>query len=140
MQYSKPGPYYQLRLERGEEIIATILEFVKKHRIKSAALIGLGAAENLVLGCYNLKQKQYRRRRFRKEHEVAALVGNIAWDQNQPICHIHAVISNKRLVTYSGHLFEAEVAATCEISILPGQKPIGRRLDPRTGLKLLELG
>ncbi|MEO0080250.1 MAG: PPC domain-containing DNA-binding protein [candidate division WOR-3 bacterium] len=139
MRVQKVGSYYQLRLERGEEVMATLLDFVRKRRIRSGLVLGLGAAEELVLGCYDLKHKKYLKRRFRAEHEIAALVGNIAWDETEPICHIHAVIGNRQFATYSGHLFEARVAATCEVSILPGQKRLSRSLDPSTGLRFLRL-
>jgi len=139
MRARRNGPYYQLRLERGEEIIGTLSEFVRKRRIGSAAIVGLGAGEKLVLGCYDLKRHRYLRRRFRGEHEIAALVGNVAWAEGEPVCHVHAVISNVRLVTYSGHLLAGRVAATCEVAVLPGAGKLERRLEPDTGLRLLVL-
>jgi len=139
MRWRKNGPYYQLRLERGEEIIPTITEFVQARRLKSGWLTGLGAGTDLELGSYNLKKKKYHRRLFKGEYEICSLVGNIAYDDKTPIQHIHAVISNERLTTYSGHLFGGRVAATCEIAILPGTEKLIRRLEPDSGLKLLQL-
>jgi len=139
MRWQKNGPFYQLRLERGEEILTTLTEFVHCRRLKSGVLFGLGAAENLRLGYYNLKQKRYLLRRFQGEYELGSLVGNIAWVEREPVIHIHAVISNQRLTTYSGHLFAATVAATCEIAIITGGKKVQRRLEPVSGLKLLAL-
>jgi predicted DNA-binding protein with PD1-like motif len=139
MTWFKNGPYYQLRLMKGEEVHAVLAAFVKGRRLKSGALIGLGAVEGIELGYYNLHRRQYVRRRFRGEHELAALVGNISSDGKEPVCHVHAVISDKRCVTFSGHLFRAVVAATCEVSILPGARRLVRRVEPDTGLKLLQL-
>jgi|UniRef100_A0A7V3PTM9 predicted DNA-binding protein with PD1-like motif len=139
MRYQKNGSYYQLRLERGEEIIPTLSNFIQDHRLKSGILLGLGAGTDLKLGCYNLKKRTYHQRHFKGEYEICSLVGNIAWADNEPILHIHAVISNERLTTYSGHLFAGKVAATCEIAILPGIKKLKRELEPDSGLKLLQL-
>lgn len=139
MRWKKNGPYYQLRLERGEEIIQTLTQFVQSRRLKSGTLTGLGAGTDLELGCYNLKKKKYHRRLFKGEYEICSLVGNIAWDDKTPILHIHLVISNERLTTYSGHLFAGRVAATCEIAIFPGTVKLIRRLEPDSGLKLLQL-
>ncbi|MGC8798040.1 MAG: PPC domain-containing DNA-binding protein [candidate division WOR-3 bacterium] len=139
MKYRKNGSYYQLRLERGEEIIPTLTTFVRECRIKSGVLFGLGAGTDLELGCYNLKKQAYHRRRFPGEYEICSLVGNIAWVDNEPVLHIHTVISNERLTTWSGHLFAGRVAATCEIAVLPGVRKLLRQLEPDSGLKLLQL-
>lgn len=139
MKWTKNGPYYQLRLMKGEEIQATLAAFVKRRRLKSGAVFGLGAAEDVELGYFHLHRRQYAKRRFRGECEVAALVGNIAWAEGEPVCHLHAVISDRRCAAYAGHLFRGTVAATCEITILPGARRLARRLEPDSGLKLLQL-
>jgi len=137
--WRRNGPYFQLRLMKGEEIQAALAAFVKARRLKSGALIGLGAAEQIELGYYNRHRREYVRRRFRGEHEIAALVGNVAWDGKEPVCHVHAVISDRKCAAFAGHLFRAKVAATCEVSILPGTRRLSRRVEPATGLKLLQL-
>ncbi|MEO0073370.1 MAG: PPC domain-containing DNA-binding protein [candidate division WOR-3 bacterium] len=139
MKWRRNGGYYQLRLMRGEDVLEEITGFVKSRRLKSGVLIGLGAASDIELGYYDLHRRQYRKRRFRGEHEIAALVGNIAWDGREPICHIHAVISDRNCLASAGHLFGATVAATCEISLIPGRAKLIRCLEPDTGLKLLQL-
>ena len=79
MRYIKNGPYYQLKLEPGDEIVATLVAFLRRHRIKSSFLTAIGAAEDVVLGCFDPKKKGYHRRTFPGDHEVAALVGNTGW-------------------------------------------------------------
>ncbi len=139
MKWVKNKDFYQLRLSRNEEIIGTLIEFVKKKRIKSGLILGLGAGSKFVLGYYDLNHRVYRRRQFRGEYEICSLVGNIAWENDEPICHIHILISNQRFLTFGGHLFSGKTAATCEIVILPGAKKLTRRLESATGLKLLQL-
>jgi uncharacterized protein len=139
MKAVKNGAYWQLKLEPGDEIVATLGTFLKRHRIKSGFLTGIGAAENIVLGCFDPKTRSYHKRAFRGDHEVAALVGNTAWTGKDPISHIHAVISTPRLTTYAGHLFQGTVTVTCEVALVPGTKKLAREVDPRCGLKLLSL-
>lgn len=139
MRWVKNGNFYQLRLLTGEEIVTSLIDFVQKIRIKSGVIWGLGAGKEIVLGWYDLKDKVYHRRRFRGEYEICALMGNIAWEDQKTICHIHTVISNRRFGTYGGHLFDGKVGATCEITILPGRKRLWRALAPDAGLKLLKL-
>jgi len=133
------GPYWQLRLMPGEEIMATLVGFVRRQRIKSGFLTGIGAAEDIMLGCFDPKTRAYHKRVFRGDHEVAALVGNVAWVGKDPVCHIHAVISTPRLVTFAGHLFSGTVTVTLEVALVPGTRRLGRKPDPLSGLNLLEL-
>ncbi len=139
MRWIKNSNFYQLRLERDEEILTTLVEFVRKKKIKSGLIFGLGAGRDFVLGYYHLEKKVYHRRRLRAEYEICSLVGNIAWDKDEPVCHIHAVLSNQKMATAGGHLFAGRVAATCEIAIIPGTGLVRRELEPDTGLKLLQL-
>jgi predicted DNA-binding protein with PD1-like motif len=139
MRAVRNGAYWQLRLMPGEEIIATLAEFVRSRRIKSGFLTAIGAAEDITLGCFDPKKRVYHKRTFRGDCEVAALVGNVAWDGRNPLCHIHAVISTPRLTTFAGHLFSGKVTVTLEVALVPGARRLTRRPDPFSGLKLLHL-
>ena len=139
MKAVRNGWYWQLRLMPGEEIVAELTRFVRRHRIKSGCLTGLGAAENVVLGCFNPRTKTYHRRTFRGDNEVAAIVGNVGWLNREPACHIHAVISRPDLTTFAGHLFAGIVTVTLEVAILPGKRRLARKPDPLSGLNLLVL-
>jgi hypothetical protein len=139
MRAVRNGAYYQLRLMPGEEIISTLADFVGRKRIKSGFLTAIGAAEDITLGCFDPKTRAYHKRTFKGDHEVAALVGNVAWDGRNPLCHIHAVISTPRLTTYAGHLFSGKVTVTLEVALVPGARRLGRRPDSFSGLKLLHL-
>ncbi len=131
------GPAFILRLECDEEVIETLRAFVRSHRIGSGFFTGLGAARDITLGYFDPKRRSYRRRTFKSDCEIAALVGNVAWNGREPICHTHAVISNRQLQAFAGHLFSARVTVTCEISLVPGRVRVRRGTDPATGLKLL---
>ena len=139
MNAVKNGPYWQLRLMPGEEIQATLAGFVRSRRIKSGFLTGIGAAEKITLGCFDPKSRAYHKRLFRGDHEVAALVGNVAWVKTDPVCNIHAVISTPRMVTHAGHLFSGTVTVTLEVALVPGTRRLARKPDPLSGLNLLSL-
>jgi hypothetical protein len=139
MKAIRNGAYYQLRLMPGEEIVETLAGFVGSHRIKSGFLTGIGAAEDIVLGCFDPKTKTYHKRTFEGDNEVAAVVGNVAWLKQAPACHIHAVISRPNLTTFAGHLFSGTVTVTLEVALVPGTRRLQRKPDPFSGLNLLEL-
>jgi hypothetical protein len=139
MKAVRNGAYWQLRLMPGEEIVETLAGFVRSKRIKSGLLTAIGAAEDITLGCFNPKTRAYHKRTFEGDCEVAALIGNVAWDGRNPLCHVHAVISTPRLATFAGHLFSGKVTVTLEVALLPGTRRLSRRPDPFSGLKLLHL-
>ena len=139
MKALRNGSYWQLRLMPGEEIVETLAGFVRRRRIKSGFLTGIGAAENITLGCFDLQTKTYRKRLFKGDHEVAAVVGNVAWVGRNPVCHVHMVISTPRLATYAGHLFSGMVTVTLEVALVPGTRRLARKPDPLSGLNLLAL-
>lgn len=140
MKAVKNGSYWLLKLEPGEEVITTLTQFLRQNRVRSGLVTGIGAAKNIVLGWFDPTGRTYRQRRFRGDYELAALVGNTAWAGPDPVAHIHAVIAGPKLTCYAGHLFAAEVTVTAELTLVTGTKRIYRALDPRSGLKLLDLG
>jgi predicted DNA-binding protein with PD1-like motif len=139
MKAVRNGWYYQLRLMPGEEIVESLVGFVRRRRIKSGVLTAIGAAEDITLGCFDPKTRAYHKRAFKGDHEVAAMVGNVAWVGKNPVCHLHAVISAPRLATFAGHLFCGTVTVTLEVALVPGTRRLTRKLDPLSGLNLLAL-
>ena len=139
MKAVRNGSYWQLRLMPGEEIVETLAGFVRRQHIKSGFLTGIGAAEDVTLGCFSPKARAYHKRTFKGDCEVAALGGNVAWDGRNPLCHIHAVISTPRFTTYVGHLFSGTVTVTLEVALVPGTRRLARKPDPLSGLNLLVL-
>ena len=139
MKYVRTGGFYQLRLAKGEDILEALVGFVRRHDIKSGFFTGIGAAEDVVLGLYEPKKKVYVKRTFKGDCEIANIVGNVAWDGKDPICHTHATISTPKLVAFAGHLFAGRVSVTCEVALVPGTRRLRRALEPAIGLKLLQL-
>jgi predicted DNA-binding protein with PD1-like motif len=139
MQIKNCGEGYLVRLEIGEAVIASLTDFVRRKRIKSGWLLGLGAVDNAVLGVYDLKRRKYDKRTFKPIHELINLTGDISWLDKDPALHVHAVIADHALKTSGGHLFEARCAITVEVMLTPWTKKALRKSDAITGLNLLAL-
>ena len=139
MQTRDCGSGYLIRLEIGEEIIAAVTAFVRRKRIKSGWLLGLGAVDNAVLGVYDLKRREYDKRTFKPIHELINLTGDISWLGKDPVLHVHAVIADNALKTSGGHLFAARCAITVEAMLTPWTRKATRKPDAVTGLNLLSL-
>ena len=140
MYCKKTGNYYVLRFEIGEEIVSTLKNFVKKENIHLGTVTGIGAADKIKLGLYNVKGQQYQSKEFTGEHEIASLSGNITSMDDEPYLHLHITISDKDFNAYAGHLDSAIVSATCEIFIHVFEGRIDRKKEEKTGLNVLNIG
>ncbi len=139
MQYRKVENGYFLRLEKGEEVLGSIVQFAAKTNIGSGAFFGLGAINNIELGYYDLETRKYEKGKFKEDMEVGNITGNITFLDGKPFVHIHVTVSGKDLKVHTGHLFFAEVALTLEIFVFASQTKIGRKMNTVVGLNLLDL-
>lgn len=139
MQYRKTDHGYLIRLEKGEEIIATLTRVCQDNGIHAGYLHGLGAALWAELGYYDLDKQEYQFKKVDGLAEIVALNGNVALKDGQPFLHIHAVLADQNLQTFGGHLKEAATGGTCEVYISAFDFDIHRELDEATGLSLLNL-
>lgn len=131
---------YAVKIERGEEIIATLSEFAARVGIRAGALSGLGAAGDLELGYFVRPTKQYVRRTFDREYEIGALIGNFSELEGRPYPHCHVVIGGDDFVAYTGHLFRGVVTVTCEVQIVTDPGVLRRVTRPDLGFNPLSLG
>lgn len=139
MQYRKVETGYFLRLEKGEEVLSSIVQFAAKENIGSGAFFGLGAINNIELGYYDLKTRKYEKGKFAEDMEVGNITGNISHLDGKPFIHTHVTVSGKDLKAYTGHLFSAAVALTLEIFVFTASAKIERKMDAVIGLNLLDL-
>jgi hypothetical protein len=139
MEYKKTKFGYFIRLQRGEEIIASLTSLAEKEKLQSGFLFGLGAVANPKLGYYDLKTKEYQSETFEGEFEIVNLTGNISQFEGKPLIHAHMTISDEDCRAFGGHLFSAQIHATGEITILDFSLAVSRKLDAEIGLKLLDL-
>ena len=138
MEYRKFGKRYVVRIDRGEEVIAKLKELCEKEEISLASIEGLGAADHVVVGLYNVEKKEYKQRVFDEEMEITSIIGNITLQGKKVYQHIHITVCNADLQAFGGHLTECRISGTCELflTVLDGQ--VGRKYDDVTGLNLFD--
>ncbi|MEO0206135.1 MAG: PPC domain-containing DNA-binding protein [candidate division WOR-3 bacterium] len=139
MHLKKLKNYYVLRLQKGEEIVQTLTDFVKKTNLKGGFLYGLGVGKMLTLGYFDAHNKSYIKKQFKGDYEFTSFLGNISYFEKQPVIHIHVTITDKRFNASGGHLFSGYVPATLEIMVFPVDKKLVRKKDVDTGLNLLKI-
>jgi len=123
---------HALKIERGEEIIATLGEFAARAGVRAGALSGIGVAADL--------EREYVRRVFDQDHEIVGLMGNISEFEGRPYPHCHIVISGPDFIAYAGHLFRGRVTVTCEIQIVTDPGVLRRLPSPELGINEMSLG
>lgn len=135
------GSNYLVRLERGEQLMDALTKFVRAQNVPGAWLSGLGAAQWVELGYYDLATKQYRWQTFDTLLEILGLQGNVAWQKGEPAIHLHGTFSNRQYHVVGGHVKDLQVGGTCELFIQPigPEHTLARSFDEQTGLNLLDL-
>jgi predicted DNA-binding protein with PD1-like motif len=129
---------YLLRIEPNEEVFETLSKFVERNKIRSGFFYGIGACKECEIGRYNEQKKAYDWFKFKKQLEIASLIGNLASKENHLYFHIHASLGDKNLKTISGHLKKIIVFPTCEIIFFAFSKKIERKYNRLTNLYLIE--
>lgn len=138
MKSIKSTNLHLLVLEKGEEIVKSLIEHCQSNNINSAWISGLGALSQASLALYQLDSKSYSKTKIEGDFELLMLNGNIGQLENKTMAHLHAVISDKEMHSLGGHLDSAVVAATCEIKLELLPFDIQRKFSEEIGLNLIQ--
>lgn len=139
MRYFVFGPTYIIRLDDGENIIESLRSLCEQDKITAGFLNGLGAVREAELGWFDREAKDYRTVHIQEPCEIVSLTGNVSVLDGQPFLHCHIALADGAFGVRGGHLREAVVSATCEITLTRFFDEIGRRRDEATGVYLLDL-
>ena len=139
MEYERFEQHDVLRLDPGEEVMATLLDFVRRENIEGAYFLAFGGFSSVHLRYFDVESKQFRPHDVDQQVEVVSLLGNVARGDVGPIVHVHVAVSDAQARTYSGHLAEGVVRPTLEVFLTRLEGRIRRVTDPSTGLELLAL-
>jgi len=120
---------------KGQLLVSTLTKDLTDLGMKGGLISGLGALIHVELGYYHLEHKEYLRKTFSEmDYELISLTGNLSLKDGSPYVHVHAALGDNQFRVFGGHLFEAEVAVTAEVTIVPlGKMPV-REMDARLGL------
>ena len=137
MEYRRFQDTYVIRMDRGEEIVASLTAFCEREGVKLASVEALGAADHAVIGLYDVGAKQYHRHTFDEPMEITSLVGSVSTKEGEPYLHLHINLCRADMRVIGGHLNECRVSATCEMFVRRLDGIVERRLDEDvTGLNL----
>jgi predicted DNA-binding protein with PD1-like motif len=126
-----------LALKIGENLFEAITRCAQDAKLESASISGLGALDDVTIAYYNMETKTYQTKLFTGMFELVSLNGNIAVLDGQYFTHIHAAIGDDQYQVFGGHIMDATVGPSAEITVIPLCSEIHRKYDERTGLKIM---
>jgi predicted DNA-binding protein with PD1-like motif len=127
-----------LRLDVGDEIIASLLKFAREEGIRSGTLSGIGALGGLKYGYFDINDKEYKVAEESISLEIVNLAGNIGRINGEPIVHAHIALGFPDMTLRGGHLVEGFISITGEIFIRTFDADITRAQENKFGLKLIQ--
>ena len=138
MEYRKFGDTYVVRIDRGEEILASLTALCRKEDIRLAQVDALGAVDHAIVSVYDVPTKTFFRKEFNEAMEISNLCGTVSRKDGEVYIHLHATLCDTNLAAHGGHANELRVSATCEMVVrtIPGE--VGRQLDENIGLNLFK--
>ena len=133
----KTGRVVRFRLAKGSDLLGGITDFCAKNKIRCGTLQAVGATSRTVMGYYNQARRKYVQKTFRGEMEILALAGNVSIKDGKPFPHVHAMMSDTKLLAWGGHLFPGTIVFAAEVCVTELKGPARVRVpDPQTGLML----
>lgn len=141
MKFRFDGFNWLVRFDKGEKLVEGLSRLAKEENVKGAWIVGLGAAQSAELGFYDLEAQEYEWKKFDQLMEITSLQGNVAWQDDEPVLHIHGTFADKSMQAVGGHVKELIVGGTCEVLLHRWYEQDGlrRSADNHTKLKTLDL-
>ena len=135
---TKGGRTIAVVFDPGDEVMKGLEGVARDEELGGAHFTAIGALRSVTLGFFDLGRRDYRIV-VDEQCEVVSLVGNVALNGDAPKIHAHAVVGLSDGATRGGHLLEGWVQPTLEVVIVETPRHLQRKLDPATGLPLLDL-
>ena len=138
MEYRNFNGTYYVRLDRGEEIISSLMDICRKEEIKSATYNGIGGCMSAAIQTFIPETGDFETENIEGMLELLSIMGNIVTDDDgNYFHHTHAVYSYKEDGEHKmigGHMKSTTVLYTAEIELRPVTGgSISRKFDPETG-------
>jgi predicted DNA-binding protein with PD1-like motif len=125
------------RVKPGQELLEGIASYCHEQEISSGVVIGIiGSVEIARLNFLKALPGKYDSVDYHGPLEIVCAQGSIALKDNMPIIHIHIQLSGQDICS-GGHLVQATVFSTAEVTIGELDYQLQRQTDNYTGLNEL---
>lgn len=138
MEYRQFDHSYVVRVDPGEEVVASLRTLCDTENIRLAEITGIGAVNLVEIGVFNVNTKEYNTRVYEGMYEITSLVGNATRKDGEVYLHLHINFGDPEGNARGGHLVRTVVSATSEIIVRAIDGEVGRRMSEEIGLNLLQ--
>ena len=126
------------KLERGEDLLDSLVALAKKYELVSGFFSAIGALSEASIGFF--EKGKYKSIRIESNLEVVSCIGNISYREGEVTAHAHIVVGDREGKAFGGHVLKGcVVSVTCEIFLVEINRRINRTEDKATGIFLLDL-
>jgi len=125
------------RVKPGQELLGAIARYCHEHSISSGVVLGIiGSLRSARLNFLMELPGKYESVDYAGPLEIVCAQGSVALKDDSPIIHIHIQLSGQDTCR-GGHLAEAAVFSTAEVTIGELDYQLHRQPDSFTGLNEL---
>jgi len=129
-----------MRLDSGDDIVASVTSVCEKEGIRSALVGGIGACRKASVSHFDTVKKEYHETIAKGMLEIVSLSGNVSMLEGKPLAHLHIALGKPDFSVVAGHLGASEVNPTCEITLFVNDISVERKKDEKSGLNLQAFG
>lgn len=122
MDYRNYSGTIYLRLDKGDDVLSSILDVCKKENIRSCIFSGIGGCDYAKVGAFQPEKGFYNEYEKEGMLELVSLNGDIKDSEQGPLIHAHACLSYEdggEIKLIGGHLLALRISITGEIEIRP---------------------
>ena len=122
MEYRNYNGVIYLRLDKGDEVLSSVLSVCEKEGIKSCIFSGIGGCDYAKVGAFRPEKGFYNEYEKEGMLELVSLNGDIKDSDQGSLIHAHACLSYEdggEVKLIGGHLLSLRVFITAEIEIRP---------------------
>jgi predicted DNA-binding protein with PD1-like motif len=125
---------YVFRVKPKQELLTEITRYCQEYSITSGVIIGIiGSVEKAKLNYLAALPGKYESVNYSCPLEIVCGQGSIALKDNSLVVHVHIQLSDQK-TCYGGHLAEATIFSTAEVTIGELDYQLRRQIDNFTGL------
>ena len=125
---------YVFRVKPKQELLTEIARYCQEHNITSGVIIStIGSVEKVKLNFLVALPGIYESVGYTGPLEIVCAQGSIALKENNLVVHIHIQLSSQK-TCFGGHLAEATIFSTAEVTIGELDYQLRRQIDSYTGL------
>jgi predicted DNA-binding protein with PD1-like motif len=133
-----PNRMFAVVFHAGDDVCDGLLAFARQGAVTAASFTAIGALQRVVVGFFDPDSRKYNHITIDEQVEVLTMSGNIAIGPDGPVVHAHLVVGRSDGTAHGGHLIRAIVRPTLEVIVTETPARLRRRLDPATGLTLID--